>query len=77
MRVEVRKRRSIYFIGNVKFHLDHVDGLGEFVEIEAIGAESEVPRLREQCEQHRNNLGISSEDLVGASCSDLLMRSAS
>src|SRR5262249_17346980 len=35
VRVQVRKRREILFIGNVKFHLDEVEGLGAFVEIEA------------------------------------------
>ncbi|MCU0334732.1 MAG: class IV adenylate cyclase [Chitinophagaceae bacterium] len=34
--VEVVKEREIYFIDNVKFHLDTVPGLGSFVEIEAI-----------------------------------------
>ena len=34
--VVVDKRREIYFIDNVKFHLDRVDHLGAFVEIEAI-----------------------------------------
>ncbi len=34
--VVVKKQREIYFIDNVKFHLDTVDGLGTFAEIEAI-----------------------------------------
>jgi predicted adenylyl cyclase CyaB len=34
--VAVDKQREIYFIDNVKFHLDTVEGLGSFVEIEAI-----------------------------------------
>lgn len=36
--VEVVKKREIYFIDNVKFHVDAVDGLGSFVEIEAIAS---------------------------------------
>ena len=32
----VDKKREISFIDNVKFHLDQVEGLGQFVEIEAI-----------------------------------------
>jgi len=31
----VRKKREIYYIGNVKFHIDEVPGLGSFAEIEA------------------------------------------
>src|SRR3989338_11567539 len=34
--VVVDKMREIFFIENVKFHLDRVQGLGTFVEIEAI-----------------------------------------
>ncbi|MEL6276376.1 MAG: class IV adenylate cyclase, partial [Bacteroidota bacterium] len=36
-KVVVDKKREIYFIDNVKFHIDEVKGLGAFVEIEAIG----------------------------------------
>ena len=31
----VDKKREIYFIGNVKFHIDTVESLGTFIEIEA------------------------------------------
>jgi predicted adenylyl cyclase CyaB len=34
--VVVNKQREIYFIDNVKFHIDKVKDLGNFVEIEAI-----------------------------------------
>ena len=34
--VEVDKKREIYFIENVKFHIDTVEDLGTFMEIEAI-----------------------------------------
>ena len=30
------KKREIYFIHNVKFHIDNVKNLGTFIEIEAI-----------------------------------------
>ena len=60
--VEVKKRREIYFIGNVKFHIDDVDVLGSFVEIEAIDTTGTVGRedLRRQCEEYIEALGISS-----------------
>ena len=35
IKVVVKKRREIYYINNVKFHIDEVPGLGSFVEIEA------------------------------------------
>ena len=31
----VKKTREIYYIDNVKFHIDEVPGLGSFIEIEA------------------------------------------
>jgi predicted adenylyl cyclase CyaB len=36
VRCQVRKRRQIYFWHNVRIHLDEVDGLGSFVELEAV-----------------------------------------
>jgi predicted adenylyl cyclase CyaB len=32
----VRKRRAVYLIGQTRVHLDHVEGLGEFVELEVV-----------------------------------------
>ena len=74
--VTVRKRREIYFIENVKFHIDEVENLGPFVEIEAIGAAHEISKekLRGQCEQYTRLLAIAEEDLIDCSYSDLLMQ---
>jgi adenylate cyclase len=32
----VRKRRTVYLIGQARVHLDQVEGLGEFVELEVV-----------------------------------------
>jgi adenylate cyclase class 2 len=69
--VAVDKRREIYFVGNVKVHLDCVAGLGDFVEVEAIGEPSKVARLREQCENFLRRFGVSEGDLVEGSYSDM------
>lgn len=73
--VVVDKQRAIYFIDNVKFHVDEVKGLGQFVEIEAIDKDGSIglDRLREQCEHYLNLLGIQTQDLIEHSYSDLLM----
>lgn len=71
--IEVNKRREIYFIGNVKFHIDDVTGLGKFVEIEAIGESYERNKLREQCEHYMSLLGIDQSSLISKSYSDLLL----
>ena len=50
VRCTVVKTREIYYIGNVKFHLDKVEGLDSFFEIEAIGMGGESEdSLRRQC----------------------------
>ena len=74
--VVVDKRREIYFIDNVKFHIDEVEHLGGFVEIEAQSAGDEVPEetLLAQCSEYLCLFGIRREDLVAESYSDLLLR---
>jgi len=72
----VEKRRDIYFIDNVKFHLDEVEGLGTFVEIEAIDYDGNIgsETLRAQCQEFLTLFSIQSDQLVALSYSDLLLR---
>lgn len=71
----VDKQRDIYFINNVKFHVDEVQELGDFVEIEVLSYEDKTPRekLLEQCRYYMKLLGIKEEDLITESYSDLLL----
>lgn len=73
--VVVDKSREIYFIDNVKFHLDKVEGLGTFVEIEAIDQDGSIgeEKLQEQCNYYLQLFQIPSSDLVPYSYSDLLL----
>ena len=72
--VAVDKQREIYYVDNVKFHIDQVQGLGSFVEIEACGEQdAEREALLSQCREYMKLLGIREEDLVERSYSDLLM----
>lgn len=70
----VEKVREIYFIDNVKFHIDEVPGLGSFVEIEAIDLDGRADEssLRAQCVDYIAVLGIAAEELEARSYSDLL-----
>ncbi len=72
----VDKTREIYFIDNVKFHLDSVKGLGTFMEIEAIDTGG-IPRNRllEQCNSYMRLLGVDSGDLIATSYSDMVRES--
>lgn len=75
VKVVVDKKRAIYFIDNVKFHVDTVEHLGSFMEIEAIDRTDEIPlqQLDDQCRFYMDLLGIKAVDLVEVSYSDLLL----
>jgi predicted adenylyl cyclase CyaB len=70
----VDKRREIYFVDNVKFHLDTVSNLGTFLEIEAIDMEGKWGKeyLEEQCRFWMAQLNVEIADLLSVSYSDLL-----
>ncbi|MCX5800188.1 MAG: class IV adenylate cyclase [Candidatus Eisenbacteria bacterium] len=76
--VAVEKTREIYFIDNVKFHVDAVERLGTFVEIEATDSSGIIGQevLRRQCEEFMGLLGIRSDDLVKHSYCDMMLRQA-
>ena len=79
VRVVVDKQREIFFIDNVKFHLDEVRGLGSFVEIEAIDEAGNLGEsaLRRQCEDYMALFGIDGLDLVSRSYSDMVLETGS
>ncbi len=72
----VDKRREIFFIDNVKFHLDTVEGLGTFMEIEAIDEDGTigVDELQKQCRLYMDLFDIKEEDLLSVSYSDLILK---
>lgn len=75
IKVVVQKKREIYFIGNVKFHIDEVPGLGNFAEIEASNKYADLPlqKLQQQCDFYMQELRIKNEDLISVSYSDMLL----
>jgi len=76
IKVIVEKDRKIYFIQNIKFHLDTVKGLGSFVEIEAIDKQGNIgqAKLSEQCERYIKKFRITNNELIAISYSDLLLK---
>lgn len=72
----VTKRRQIYFIENVKFHIDEVEQLGSFVEIEAIDRDGSIgeEKLLKQCRHYLGLFKIPDEDLIEVSYSDMAIR---
>lgn len=77
VKVVVDKHRKIFFIDNVKFHIDQVAGLGNFVEIEAIDMKGTIgeEKLLEQCQHYLQAFEITEADLLTNSYSDMLLRS--
>ena len=74
----VDKKRQIYFIDNVKFHIDEVQGLGSFVEIEAIDSENtkavlSAEALHQQCRFYIELFNIQESDLLTSSYSDMIL----
>ncbi|MDO9576525.1 MAG: GNAT family N-acetyltransferase [Candidatus Cloacimonadales bacterium] len=73
--VVVDKQREIYYIDNIKFHIDIVKELGSFVEIEAIDKTGEIgaEKLYAQCREYLDLFKIPEEDLLTNSYSDMLL----
>lgn len=71
----VNKNRKIYFIDNVKFHFDKVEGLGEFLEIEAIDKDGTlgIEKIKAQCQYYQHLLQVRPEDVIAESYSDMLL----
>ncbi len=83
IRAVVKKTRELYRLPRKlenhlgaapsRLHLDTVEGLGQFLEIEVILQEGESPRLaEEEARAWLEEFGIATEDLVAGSYADLL-----
>ncbi len=69
----VRKRREVFLVDNVRVHLDEVEGLGNFLELEAmLDATHDLEACREQVGRLMREFGIEESALLAASYSDLL-----
>ena len=75
VKVVVDKRRKIYFIENVKFHFDQVEGLGTFIEVEAIDDNGSIgqEKLKQQCDHYFQFFELTEANVIDRSYSDLLM----
>ena len=71
--VVVRKTRELWLLDNVRIHLDTVDGLGTFLELEAVvGPSHDEARCHAQVDALLPAFGVTERDCVRASYSDLL-----
>ena len=73
VRGTVRKRRRLYRSGRTRIHVDRVEGLGDFMELEVALAEGEDPAAgRTVAKELMARLGVEPDDLVEVAYVDLL-----
>lgn len=73
IRAVVRKRRELWMVGRTRVHLDEVERLGTFVELEVVLTDDEPAEVGER-EAHAllHSLGIATSALVAVAYVDLL-----
>lgn len=72
--VVAKERRLFLWEGNVRIHLDAVEGMGDFIEFEAVAKPgSDLVREEAQVATLRNEFGVTDTDLIGGSYSDLAL----
>jgi homotetrameric cytidine deaminase len=72
--VAVTKRRRLLLWKGVRIHLDDVEGLGSYLELEGVAErDSDLTAERAKVERLRQELGIEDENLIATSYSDLLL----
>ncbi|MCQ2973698.1 MAG: class IV adenylate cyclase [Bacteroidales bacterium] len=67
----VTKFREIYVIDNVKIYIDKVEGLGNFVEIEASDDYENQDSTLQKCKFYLSLLGIKDRDIIPFSYFDI------
>lgn len=72
VRCVVKKTRELYLWEHTRVHLDTVEGLGTFLELETIVTDQSLEQARAECERIRIVLGIQAESLVDRSYADMV-----
>lgn len=74
VKVIVKKKRELYIIKSTRIHLDEVEDLGTFIELETVVAdESKISDYGKENADLQSLLGIKKPDLIKVSYSDLLL----
>ena len=69
----VRKTRHLYLVGQTRVHLDDVEGLGQFVELEVVLRQGQTDADGQAvAEDLMQKLGVSDEDLLEGAYMDML-----
>ncbi len=69
----VRKHRTLYLVGRTRIHLDRVESLGHFLELEVVLAEGESPDAGvKEARALMTALGLADDQLIDGAYVDLL-----
>ena len=69
----VRKKRTLFLVGSTRIHIDEVEGLGDFMELEVVLTENQsVDEGIATARRVMQQLGINEDDLVDKAYVDLL-----
>jgi predicted adenylyl cyclase CyaB len=72
VRGEVKKERWLYLVGQTRIHLDRVEHLGEFLELEVVLTEDQTSEDGQRIAQEvQTHLGVREEDLLEGAYLDL------
>lgn len=71
VRAIVRKERELWLVGRTRIHLDRVDGLGDYVELETVVGDGPLEDARAEHERLLAELGIDESEGIGVSYVDL------
>jgi predicted adenylyl cyclase CyaB len=73
----VRKRRTLYLIGRTRVHLDDVEGLGHFLELEVVLGEDEIAEAGMKiAHELLDILGVSPDMLVEGAYADMRIQTS-
>lgn len=76
-RIVVRKRRSLYLAGQTRIHLDEVENLGTFMELEVVlRPDQDAAEGQTIAQELMARLGIACSELVHCAYADLLEKNA-
>ena len=69
----VRKQRVLYLVGRTRVHLDKVEGLGHFLELEVVLTDGEPAQVgAREAEELMRKLGVEPSQLIDGAYIDLL-----
>ena len=70
----IRKYRTLFLVGRTRVHLDRVEGLGHFLELEVVLVDDESPEQGiQEASQLMDRLGVQPEQLIDGAYLDLML----